>query len=47
VAHYADKLEMTGDEFFFFAEVISVLDREYRRLSQEKDSQKPKPSGGK
>jgi hypothetical protein len=47
VAHYADKLELIGDEFFFFAEVIGALDREYRRLSQEKDSQKQKPSGGK
>jgi hypothetical protein len=47
VAHYADKLELTGDEFFFFAEVVGALDREYRRLQQEKDSQKSKPSGGK
>jgi hypothetical protein len=45
MAHYAERVGMgDGDEFFFFAEVISSLDQEYLSLSAQ--SQQPK-SGAK
>jgi len=42
VAHYAAQMELEGDEFFFFAEVLAALDHAYRSHVTEKPASKKK-----